>query len=309
MVASSLVEGKMSGRILENFKIGSDKEMLRSIQGKWLVIADELSGFSNKSGEEWKAFQTVTRPSVDRKYHHIKEFPRTDWIVGTANKVFIPTDPALRSRFIICEVEARKDTEHLSPKKRGREIFEWFEKNRDRVLIGGLLLIEEDENIEADRDLWRERRESMENATNDRDFFNYRVEKALGKLTTPDHPYCRLVDVCRELDMLQYQEGKYRGSLIPRDGEEPAELPSGEPPPAVTDAVLRKAYAALSGSRGQPFRRLMSALESMGWDNRRKRINGTQSMFVCPVGSNFVEPWGIRGEHTSGVHTHDFGSS
>ena len=212
----SLVAPELHARVLENFRFRTDDvRMLRSIKGKWLAIADELRGFGAKEGEEWKAFQTNTRPSVDDKFKDVKDFPRTDWVVGSANSVFFTKDPALRSRFIVCEVAADPESKGIEAEERGREIAAFFDEFRNTIIAGGVILVEEGAKIEAPRNLDKERRLAIESATDEPEAYTVLAKKALGRCVTADRPECRLVDVYREMGILVYQGGLHRGKTIP----------------------------------------------------------------------------------------------
>ena len=129
-IITSLVPPELNKSVLENFTIDDDTKMYRNIKGKFFVIADDLSGFTAKQGEKWKSFQTQTRPTVDEKFENTEEFARTDWIAGTANQIFLPSDQALHSRMIVCEMTAKPDSANIPHEKRGKDINHFFNEYR-----------------------------------------------------------------------------------------------------------------------------------------------------------------------------------
>ena len=282
----SLIPGDLHARVLENFRFRTDDvRMLRSIKGKWLVIADELRGFGAKEGEEWKAFQTNTRPSVDDKFKDVKDFPRTDWVVGSANSVYFTKDPALRSRFFVCEVAANPESKDVEPEQRGREIAAFFEKWRITIIAGGLLMVEAGETIEAPRDLDKDRRLAIESATDEPEFYTALVKKALGRCVNEVERECRLVDVYREMGVLEFQGGLHKGKMIPRFGREDPDNP------APTDEDMAMAYHKAASTKPPQVKKLDGALETLGWQNVRMRRDGTTTRLLMLTDPSGYQPW------------------
>ena len=279
----SIAPPELNRRVLENFTLDKEKEILRSIKGKWLVIADDLSGFTAKQGEQWKSIQTQTRPSVDDKYKNIKDFPRTDWVVATANDVFIPPNLALMARIIIVEVVSRQSSSEIEPFVRGKEIRKFFDDYRMSLFAGAITLAERGENPEAPENLWSVRREAIEESTDEQDGFTIRVKKSIKKVTTPGKPYFRLVDIAQEMGLLRHQFGERRGATIPR-------VSDGIP---VSEDELRSAFAAFTGERGSISRRLTGVLNSLGWRNRRRRFTkgGRPIVRFSMINEHSYWPW------------------
>ena len=220
-IVVNLAGPDMADRVLENFKVkaGDEVRMLRSIKGKWVVIADDIAGFTEKNGKDFKDFQTQTRPSVDDKWKNTKSFPRTDWVVATANDIHIPADQALRSRLLVCDVGARPESKNIPAEVRGKEIAEFFRDARNIFLAGGLLMIDEGYLMEADDSLYTKRREAIEQSSDEQDGYTLGVKKALNKRTSVDKPYARMVDLAREMSMLKFESGDRKGELGAEGGQ------------------------------------------------------------------------------------------
>lgn len=277
----SLIPPTLIGRVLENFTLDSDQKMLRSVKGKFFVIADDLNGFTAKQAEQWKAFQTLTRPSVDDKFKDIKEFPRTDWVAGTANGMFIPPDQALNSRIIVCEVAACKESKSVPAKQRGIEISQWFDKYRMALFAGAVTLAEDDVDIEAPDAIWGERRDAIETTMTHNDDLRDAIKRYINEECSDMHGFFRMKKLLHDLHYLAYQSGDDKGKVIGRTEG--------------TEDEVDTAYLHLVGKNPPEYRAVVNILEGLGWRSKKKIAAGKKFNVIAPASEKSYRPWSKKG--------------
>lgn len=273
----SLVPPSLTNRVLENFTLDSEQKMHRAIKGKFFVIADDLSGFTSKQGEQWKSFQTQTRPSVDDKYKNIKDFPRTDWIAGTANDMFVPPNNALSARVVVCEVDAIKESKAIPARQRGKDIAQWFDELRLALFVGAVTLAEEDIDIEVPEHLWDTRRDAIESVMSQNDDLRAAIKEFIGERCDEFNYYFQMRDLLHELGFLTHQLGDDKGKAIARDFTILEEI--------------ELAYRVMLGKNMPEYRAVVAILEGLGWRQKRHQTKDGQIRCIAPTTDKSYRPW------------------